>query len=354
VRVSRPVRTALGRTPHVEVVIPCHNYGHFLAGCVESVIRQLGVRTSVTIVDDASTDDSADIGERLARTHREVRLIRNDTNLGAVRTFNVGLARADSDYVVLLSADDLLAPGSLARATALMEARPSVGLVFGHAQKFATHPVPHPARPAVTWTTWRGEEWIERQLRRAWNNISSPEAVVRTYVQHEAGYYDPGLPRTHDVEMWLRIAALADVGHINGVEQAYYRRHEASHSSQFSASQDAEERWRAYDQFLSRWTQAEPAVRLRSIAQRRLSDEVLFDLLRELDRGDVTEQTITGVLEVAARIDPDVVGRGQWADVQAGRSGTHRPSAAALTRTAGRELARLARWHRWRRFRYLG
>ncbi|MFF2271633.1 glycosyltransferase family A protein [Agromyces sp. NPDC058136] len=336
------------------MVVPCYNYGRYLRECVGSVLAQPGVRTTVTIVDDASTDDSADIAERIAEEHAEVRLIRNERNLGHIRTYNVGLRRADSDYVVLLSADDLLAPGALARATALMETRPSVGLVFGHAQKFATEPVDRTAMPAVTWTTWRGDEWIRLQLSRGWNNISSPEAVVRTSVQHEVGYYTPELPHTGDVEMWLRIAAIADVGHINGIDQAYYRRHAENLSNRFAGYQDIEERWRTYDGFLSQWSRADDAARLRPVARRRLADEALQDLLRDLDRSGVPAERVDSILELARRIDPDVDRRGRWADVQARRTGGRPRGVAALGRSTGRGLAELVRWHRWRRFRYLG
>src|SRR6476619_1973521 len=98
-KLSRFVQLPVGATPHVEVVVPCYNYGHYLPQCVESILRQAGVRTTVTIVDDASTDDSALVAERLASAHQGVRLIRNETNLGHIRTYNVGLREADSDYV---------------------------------------------------------------------------------------------------------------------------------------------------------------------------------------------------------------------------------------------------------------
>ena len=58
------------------------------------------------------------------------------------------LAKVTGDYVVLLSADDLLAPGSLSRATALMEAHPSIGFAYGHVETFSVEP-PRVAREAV-------------------------------------------------------------------------------------------------------------------------------------------------------------------------------------------------------------
>src|ERR687887_420932 len=120
--------------PTVSVVIPCYRYGRFLPDCVRSVLDQEGVDVRVLIIDDASPDDSAQVALRLAAEDERVEVRVHEVNKGHIATYNEGLLEwADGDYSVLISADDLLTPGSLARATAVMEAHPSVGLVYGHA-----------------------------------------------------------------------------------------------------------------------------------------------------------------------------------------------------------------------------
>lgn len=350
-KLSRP--TALTRRPRVEVVVPCYNYGAFLPACVASIVAQPHIEVKVTIVDDASPDGSGAVADRLASEDQRVRVLHNDVNLGMVGTFNRGISQVDSDYMLLISADDMVAPGALTRAAALMQRHPSVGLVYGHAQKFTEHPVTHRPFPAVTWSSWRGDDWIELQLRRAWSGISSPEAVVRTSAQHEAGLYDPGLPHTLDVEMWLRIAAVSDVGHINGVDQAYYRRADTSYSSKFGIYQDIEERWQAYDQFLSRWARTERAAELRPLVQQKLAQEALFGLLQDIEGGAGDAQAIEDVLALAERVDPDVSHTALWTDIAAHRGGPERVAGGAR-RAAVRALARRSRWQRWRRARYFG
>lgn len=349
-----PTRPTVGRLPHVEVVVPCYNYGHYLPAAVEAIVRQPHVTTQVTILDDKSTDDSAEVAERLAAQHDNVRLIRNEVNLGAVPTFNKGVSQADSDYVVLISSDDQLAPGALGRATALMEAHPSIGLVYGKTQKFLTDPVRRPTRPAVTWTTWDGDDWIRMQLRRAWSNIASPEAVVRTSVQHEVGPYDEDLPFTHDALMWLKIAAVADVGHVNGVDQAYYRRHPSSMSMQVGLARDAWERWRAYDRFLSSWGNRDAAERLHPHVRRRLADEVLLTALLLGEESPLSDEAFEEAFDTARRIDRHVVERARWADLEALRAGRPAEGLSAHARAAVRAAAVRARWPRWHRYRYFG
>ena len=113
------------RRPSVSVVIPCYQYGHFLPDCVRSVLDQEGVDVRVLIIDDASPDDSAEVALRLAADDQRVEARVHEVNQGHIATYNEGLLGwADGDYSVLISADDLMTPGSLARATAVMEADP--------------------------------------------------------------------------------------------------------------------------------------------------------------------------------------------------------------------------------------
>src|SRR5690349_3602871 len=135
VRARRPERS-----PSVTVVIPCYNYGHFLPQLVHSVLTQADVSPRVVIVDDASPDGSGEVAERLAAGDDRVQVVRNEVNLGHIATYNVGLAQANTTYVALVSADDMLTPGALGRATALMEAYPSVGLVYGLTRSFSGEP----------------------------------------------------------------------------------------------------------------------------------------------------------------------------------------------------------------------
>lgn len=344
------------RRPRMEVVVPCYNYGKFLPGCVDSILDQRGIDVVVTIVDDASPDGSGVVADAIAEGDARVSVLHNSTNLGMVGTFNRGVSQVDSDYMLLISADDMVAPGALTRAAALMEAYPTVGLVYGHAQKFIDEPRTRRAFPFETWSIWEGHEWIGTQLGRAWSNISSPEAVVRTTVQHTVGLYDAGLPHTLDVEMWLRIAAVADVGHINGVDQAYYRRQPASYSAAFSAYRDIEERWRAYDQFLVGWSQRSDAAALRPRVRSALVSEALSNLLVDLETGaDAETAQLVEVRDLVERIDPGASRSELWSDVETiVDPADGDPTAAYRARRFRRTLARAVKWRRWHRARYFG
>src|SRR5436190_991816 len=100
----------------VDVFVPCYNYARFLRECVGSVLAQEGVDVRVLILDDSSTDDSEQVGRALAAEDPRIEYRRHEKNRGHIATYNEGVEWIAGDYAMLLSADDMLAPGALARA----------------------------------------------------------------------------------------------------------------------------------------------------------------------------------------------------------------------------------------------
>jgi glycosyltransferase involved in cell wall biosynthesis len=220
--------TPLTRRPTVSIVIPCHNYARFLGAATASVLTQTAVDVDVLIIDDCSTDRTRRVAEALADGDPRISVVIHERNLGHIATYNEGIAKARGDYLVLLSADDLLAPGSLARAAALLDAFPSVGFAYGGVVMFEGEPGPAARQAVDGWTIWKGRDWLEEQCRAGGNIICSPEVVMRTSVQRHIGGYRAELPHSGDMEMWLRAATVADVARIDGADQAFYRVHSES------------------------------------------------------------------------------------------------------------------------------
>ncbi|MCL2729752.1 MAG: glycosyltransferase [Actinomycetia bacterium] len=275
----------------VSVVIPCYRYGHFLADCVRSVLdEQEGLDVRVLIIDDASPDDSAEAARALAASDPRIEVRVHEKNRGHIATYNEGLLEwADGDYTVLLSADDRLVPGALVRAAALLDAHPEVGFAYGRPLRF-THggPLP-PARTAGGGTAvYPGRWWLERRFREGTGCITSPEVVVRTELQRTVGGYDPRLPHAGDIEMWMRLAAHADVGYVRGADQAYYRVHGANMSTTDFGGQldDLRQRRAAYEAVLEKCGDRLPdAGRLSATVHTRLARAALRRACRAYDRG---------------------------------------------------------------------
>jgi len=209
----------------MSVVIPCYNYGRFLPECVCSILNdQPGIDVEIIIVDDKSTDDSLSIARLIERRHPQVQVIANQANLGHIATYNRGLDAATSPYVLLISADDLVTPRALTRAAELMEAEPTVGLVYGRAIQFCGTP-PSPRVMPGPWIVWRGADWLRHRCLSGYNVIASPEVVMRTSVLRTIGGYRDDLPLTGDFEMWMRASTVSDIAYLTGADQALRRNH---------------------------------------------------------------------------------------------------------------------------------
>jgi len=225
----------------VDVIVPCYKYAHFLRECVESVLSQSLTDVRVLIIDDASPDHTPEVAAELAARDKRVEYRRLSVNLGLIKTLNEGLDWAAGDYTIVLSADDLLAPGSLYRAVKLLDAHPEVGLAYGRGIFFQSDQpairrvVNHPPRvcPASEDCGWKiltGIEFLELCCTVDYNPVVTPTAVVRTRLQKQLGGYREELPHAGDQEMWMRFAAHASVGVLN-TDQAYYRIHDSNMSN---------------------------------------------------------------------------------------------------------------------------
>src|SRR5258708_1709919 len=293
----------------VSVVIPCYNYGHFLREAVSSATdEQPGLDVRVLIIDDASPDGSAEVARQIAATDSRVEAIVHSTNRGHIATYNEGLLNwADGDYTVLLSADDRLTPGALVRAAGLLDAHPEVGFVYGHPLHFRHGTSPPPARTTVRgWSVWPGSWWLERRFREARNCITAPEVMVRTSLQQSVGGYDPLLPHTGDIEMWMRLAAYGDVGYLRGVDQAFYRIHGKNMTVARTELVDLTQRRLAFETLLASCSAVLPdAEHLSDMVHRKLAWEALWSAGRAYDRGRTDQTPVDGLIGFAVDCWPD-------------------------------------------------
>jgi glycosyltransferase involved in cell wall biosynthesis len=273
----------------VSVVIPCYKYGHFLEKAVSSVLDdQEGVDVRVLIIDDASPDDSAEVARKIAARDPRVDVIVHEANKGNIATFNEGLLEwADGDYCMLLSADDRLTHGALLRARDLLDAHPGVGFVHGRPLWVMDGaPLPAARMRVRGWSVWPSQPWLERCFRQAENPVGCSTVVVRTSLQKRVGGYDPQLPKAADMEIFMRLAAYADVGFLRGPDQSYYRLHEQNMSKSVSPLMDLRQRRSVFEVVLDRYGERLSDVkRLSDIVHRQLGKEALWAAGRVYDRG---------------------------------------------------------------------
>jgi glycosyltransferase involved in cell wall biosynthesis len=108
--------------PTVSIITPCYNSAAFIGRTMESVCRQSYADWELVIVDDGSTDRSAEVIEALLPKEPRFRLVRQP-NGGVAKARNNGFraCSAASRYLLFLDADDLLEPGMLETLTSYLE-----------------------------------------------------------------------------------------------------------------------------------------------------------------------------------------------------------------------------------------
>lgn len=181
----------------VSVVIPNYNHAAFLGGAVESALGQTHADVEVIVVDDGSTDGSAEViaafGHRVQSVFKE--------NGGPASARNEGLRRATGRFLIFLDSDDALLPSAVRDLLDCFERFPDAGLVFGNVI------VDEADRRRRLVETAPPCGYVYNRLLES-NFVLTSATMLRRAAIDSAGWFDtdPGLFIVEDYDMWKRIA----------------------------------------------------------------------------------------------------------------------------------------------------
>jgi len=199
--------TMTGTSPIVSVIIPIYNARDVIRETLASVAAQTMTDLEVIVVDDGSTDGSAD----LVCAHSQVtRCIRQD-NRGVAAARNRGIQASSGRYLALLDHDDLWASDKLEKQAAVLDARSAVGMVITN----VVH-IDRDGRP----TGEVGEGYnpnapFYRLFTKGYVPTPSSAMIRRTTLQ-QAGGFDEAFESAgmDDHELWPRIAAISEIANV--------------------------------------------------------------------------------------------------------------------------------------------
>lgn len=120
---------------HVSVIIPCYNARRWIEATIVSAIANCGPADEIVVIDDGSSDGS---GAVVRERFPDVPLIQTP-NRGVSHARNLGIEKSSGEYLVFLDADDLLAPGKIARQKQIAD-RTGVDVVYGNWQRLRAGP----------------------------------------------------------------------------------------------------------------------------------------------------------------------------------------------------------------------
>ena len=184
--------------PRVSVIITTHNRPRLLPRAVESA-RRAASDVEIIVVDDASTDETAEVCGALAG----VRRLRAERNQGVAGARNLGLLASTAEYVNFLDDDDIRLPGTLDEQADVLDSTPDAGLVYGQAHMGDQDCVPtgsfYPELCLQGDVFW---ELIEQ------NFIPCGSVLFRKSCVHRIGLLNKNVAGIDDWDFWVRIAEL--------------------------------------------------------------------------------------------------------------------------------------------------
>lgn len=206
--------------PTVSVVIPAYNYARFLGEAIESALKQTLPPLEVIVVDDGSTDNTAEV---LARYGDRVRVLRQK-NQGVSVAANHGAEMARGDLLAFLDADDIWLPRKLELQVQRFFANPDLGLVHCGVADINTD-------GKVLRQYLNGlEGWVATEMllfRRATILGGGSGAVIQRSTFQAVGGFDPCISVSQDWDLHYRVARQQQVGFVPEV-LLHYRVHGAN------------------------------------------------------------------------------------------------------------------------------
>ncbi|MBD2105040.1 glycosyltransferase family 2 protein [Leptolyngbya sp. FACHB-261] len=197
--------------PKVSVIIPAYNVQQYIEAALTSLERQSLHNFEALIVDDGSTDGTAEVALSFCQRDPRFRLL-SKANGGLSSARNYGIQQAQAAYIALLDADDAYEPEKLASHITRLDTEPQVGVVYS-----ASRIIREDGRP--TWLRLSGKPIHQQPLLALLckNFIGhGSNAVFRRSIVDEVGAFDETLASSEDLDFWLRIAAQ---GHWNFYRQ---------------------------------------------------------------------------------------------------------------------------------------
>ncbi|MCW0215846.1 MAG: glycosyltransferase [Pseudonocardia sp.] len=191
----------LNETALVAVITPAYNVGPWIGDAIDSVLAQTEGRFEYIVVDDGSTDDTADIVRAKAAVDSRIRLV-SSPNAGSGSARNLALRESSAKFVAFLDGDDRWHPDFLRSQLDVMDRTPSsVGVVYCHTRVMLES-------GQVVALRWQPAGACDLDKLLVENNPphNGSSLLIRRSCFDEVGVFDTTLTSAVDFEMWLRIA----------------------------------------------------------------------------------------------------------------------------------------------------
>ena len=208
------------RKPKFSVVVPLYNKCHYIARAIQSVLDQTYDNFELIVVDDGSTDGSAEIVKRFGDSR--IRML-EQANSGASGARNSGIKCSRGEWIAFLDADDIWMPENLSSHVEILKQHPEINWSAGSfVRRYPGGRVEYPVMPASL--AERIDDGVFRNALSLISNalICTCTVVIRKEVFSTIGYFDPEFETAEDLDMWMRLwMKYRDVGYADKVIMEY-------------------------------------------------------------------------------------------------------------------------------------
>jgi glycosyltransferase involved in cell wall biosynthesis len=194
----------------ISVVIPVHNREHLIARAIASVVSQTLPPDEIVVVDDGSTDHTAEVVKDLTTSLSNLRLVSLKENVGAAKARNIGIESAKGDLIAFLDSDDIWYPEKLNKQVKEFKTSNNIVAVFC-------------GLAAISFGTGRRSDHIPKptidleDLYHSNTLVTMSCALISKRTLVDIGGFDVSLPPCEDWDLFIR---LAEVGKISVVQEA--------------------------------------------------------------------------------------------------------------------------------------
>jgi glycosyltransferase involved in cell wall biosynthesis len=184
--------------PKVSVIIPTYNCAHYLEQAIESAINQTYRDLEIIVMDDGSTDDTAQV---VRKYEADIRYIRQD-NRGLPAARNHAIESSSGELIALLDADDWWEPTKLAEQVSLLVEDPELCLVYSDLEVVfddgSIIPSFLSSRPLAA------SGYVFDRLLQSGFILPSTVLLRRSYME-QVGMFDESMRSHEDIDLWLRM-----------------------------------------------------------------------------------------------------------------------------------------------------
>lgn len=219
--------------PKVSVIIPSYNRASYLKRAIESVLKQELPAHELIVVDDGSTDETADL---LSSYKGQITVIRHERNRGVSAARNSGLAVATGNWIGFLDSDDEWHTNKLLSQVRFLEKHPYYRWLQSLERWVRNGKELRPETVYQKPLGWAFKEGLERCV------VSATSVLIHRSLFDRFGGFDTVLPACEDYDLWLRLLRYVPIALDETVNMTRY----AGHDDQLSFAYPAMDRFRVY------------------------------------------------------------------------------------------------------------